>query len=708
MKAYLILVITIMAFCSLIGQADTLNLMEVSVTATRSDRLISSIPMPVSLINFNQIKGPGLIRLNDVLSEQTGIKIVPQINGLGNGVQLQGLNPDYTLILIDGEPLIGRYTGTLDLNRVATGNIKKIEIVKGPSSSLYGSDALAGVINIITDPALIKKLNISTRYSSRNTWDFNGMGNTTIGRLRMGFHLNHFRTDGYDLTPEVFGQTVSPFNNYTLSGKLIYQFNSNDELKFSYRKFNEFQSNKFQVVSGPDSIQVSGDGKVKDENIYFSYKKIINPRWNVSASNYISNYTTTTDLKEVENPDVRFYEDRFSQAFLRPEIIVGYQASIKHKFLLGSGYIYETVESSRYGDALKRMQSNYYSFLQYEFSKKKWDMTVGIRLDKNSNYSTQISPKLAGQYSISNSHQIKMSIGRGFKAPDFRQLYMNFRNDAASYSVFGTEVVGQELKELQRTGQLSEVYFNFEDAQKINAESSWAINLGSSHALNKNIKVDLNLFRNDLSDLIETIIVATTIQQKNIYSYMNLQKVFTQGVEANIKYVINTNCDISGGYQYLEAKDKMVLQRIKNGEVFGIDPVTSKTYRINKKDYIGLAGRSRHQFNIKFNYRIPILGIDAYSRLFYNSRFGINALNGNVSGISVPPSDLNSNGILDTRDNLVKDYFTLNISLRKNWNDKIVFQTGVENLFNYRYPMYIPNLIGRNIFINLQYNFIKS
>ncbi|MEY4930965.1 MAG: hypothetical protein RI909_1689, partial [Bacteroidota bacterium] len=124
----------------------TKQLEEIIVTATRNERTVGALPMPVSLIPKNQIKTMGSLRLNDVLTEQTGLVVVPQINAQGNGIQIQGFNPDYTLILIDGEPIIGRYTGSLELSRIAIGNIKQIEIVKGPSSSLYGSDALAGVI----------------------------------------------------------------------------------------------------------------------------------------------------------------------------------------------------------------------------------------------------------------------------------------------------------------------------------------------------------------------------------------------------------------------------------------------------------------------------------------------------------------------------------------------------------------------------------
>ncbi|MBK6817585.1 MAG: TonB-dependent receptor plug domain-containing protein [Saprospiraceae bacterium] len=110
----------------------------------------------------------GANRVQQVLSEQNGIQIVPQVNGLGSGIQLQGFNPDYTLILLDGEPLVGRNTGLLDLNRLSPNAVKQIEIVKGPSSSLYGSEALAGVVNIITEP-LRRTIKINHRTNNRTS-----------------------------------------------------------------------------------------------------------------------------------------------------------------------------------------------------------------------------------------------------------------------------------------------------------------------------------------------------------------------------------------------------------------------------------------------------------------------------------------------------------------------------------------------------------
>jgi outer membrane receptor for ferrienterochelin and colicins len=132
------------------------TLQEVIITATRTERQLASLPLPVQLISKAQIKQTGALKLNDILEEQTGLIIVPDFGGV-LGIQMQGLDAQYTLILIDGVPLVGRSAGTLDLSRVTVNNIKQIEIVKGASSSLYGSEALGGVINIITETPKNKK-----------------------------------------------------------------------------------------------------------------------------------------------------------------------------------------------------------------------------------------------------------------------------------------------------------------------------------------------------------------------------------------------------------------------------------------------------------------------------------------------------------------------------------------------------------------------
>ncbi|MGA1434708.1 MAG: TonB-dependent receptor plug domain-containing protein, partial [Candidatus Kapaibacteriota bacterium] len=120
---------------------------QVVVTGTRNEVLLKDSPVRVEVVDAKQTVSTAMVNLGDLLREQTGLLLT---NNVRTGVQMMGLGADYTQILIDGQPMIGRVAGVLDLSRISVGNIDRVEIVKGPMSSLYGSEALAGVINIIT------------------------------------------------------------------------------------------------------------------------------------------------------------------------------------------------------------------------------------------------------------------------------------------------------------------------------------------------------------------------------------------------------------------------------------------------------------------------------------------------------------------------------------------------------------------------------
>ena len=126
------------------------TLEKIIVTTTRTEKSIGDIPVPIQVITKKFIQQTGSQKLIDILQQQTGLVLADNPlgqalqgypNPFGSGIQLQGFDPAYTLILIDGEPLTGRNAGILNLGRIAVGNIKQIEIIKGPATSLYGSDA---------------------------------------------------------------------------------------------------------------------------------------------------------------------------------------------------------------------------------------------------------------------------------------------------------------------------------------------------------------------------------------------------------------------------------------------------------------------------------------------------------------------------------------------------------------------------------------
>lgn len=688
----------------------TKQLDEVIVTATRNERTMGALPMPVFLVPKAQIKTMGSLRLNDVLTEQTGLVVVPQVNGQGNGIQLQGFNPDYTLILIDGEPIVGRYTGSLELSRIAVGNIKQIEIVKGPSSSLYGSDALAGVINIITDrPKPGTNGNFSSRYGTNKTVDLSGDVSVTKGKLGVYVFGNRYSTDGYDLSPQNFGKTVSPFTNQTFNSKITYKIGPKTDFSLAGRYFKENQRFNFEVTSLSEQIKTSGIGEVNDWNINPVLTHRFSDNVKVIARFYTTHYQTETNLN-LDNDGSPYYHDDFAQTFTRPEVNGEYFINDKNIVTVGAGHIGESVKTSRYGDENGRSQWTNYGFFQYEWLPiDKFTLIAGGRFDSNSSYGSQFSPKLSTRYEVNKRLTLKASAGVGFKSPDFRQLYFNFSNSAAGgYSVLGTEIVKPRLAELESQGQLQTYLFDPSLVGKLQAERSVAVNIGGKLEIAPSVNLELNGFYNSVNNLIETQAVAITTTGQNIYTYRNIKRAYTSGLESNISYPFARYFTLSAGYQLLFAKDKDMAAEVKRGNVYYRDPTTLATKRLQAHEYYGLYNRSRHTGNIKLFYRHPVTKWEASARIIYRGKYGVGDIRGNIQGETIPPSDRNSNSILDVYDDFVNGYALVNVSVAKSLNCGIRFQVGVDNMFNYREPIYIPNLPGRLMYGSVSYNFSKN
>ena len=121
---------------------------EIVVTGTKTERRLKNTPVITEVITRSEIEATGAENIGEALEHRVGV--VVDRDAHGDGVQLQGLDSDYILILLDGEPQVGRIAGKLDLARISVENVERIEIVKGASSALFGSAAMGGVINVIT------------------------------------------------------------------------------------------------------------------------------------------------------------------------------------------------------------------------------------------------------------------------------------------------------------------------------------------------------------------------------------------------------------------------------------------------------------------------------------------------------------------------------------------------------------------------------
>ena len=167
------------------------------VTGSRTEQALSEAVVATDVVTREQIRSAGAEDASQVLETMSGVEIYRSFRGAA--VRMQGLDSEYVLVLIDGRRMIGRSDGVLDLSRIPAERIERIEVVKGAASALYGSDAIAGVINIITrQPEEPFSLETHASYGSRNTI----VGTTSVGLMRDkwsgGASLGWHSTDGYD------------------------------------------------------------------------------------------------------------------------------------------------------------------------------------------------------------------------------------------------------------------------------------------------------------------------------------------------------------------------------------------------------------------------------------------------------------------------------------------------------------------------------
>ena len=278
---------------------DTSTIGEVVVTATRTEKSIGDIPVPIQVVSKKFIQQTGSQKLIDILQQQTGLVLADNPlgqalqgypNPFGSGIQLQGLDPAYTLILLDGEPLTGRNAGVLNLGRIAVGNIRQIEIVKGPATSLYGSDALAGVINIITDKPTTDKATLQLHRSGNKTWGFSG-GKTFIGKkTSLQLFTNRYSSSGYDLDENIYGKTVDPYRNYSFAVKVFHDINKFTQLQSSARLFTQKQFNNYLVYTGAQPEAVEGSTNETDWSFNNQLQHSFSKKLKLVSRLYITGY----------------------------------------------------------------------------------------------------------------------------------------------------------------------------------------------------------------------------------------------------------------------------------------------------------------------------------------------------------------------------------------------------------------------------------
>lgn len=685
------------------AQSDTTQklgtLEEVVLTANKTATPLGNVAVPVQIIQQKTIQQNGNLRLKDILQEQAGLFIT---NGFGAGVQMQGLNPDYTLILLDGEPLVGRTAGVLDLNRISIGNIKKIEIVKGPSSSLYGSEAMAGVINIITEQGSGRNLEVGWRYGFGNpdkgwSWpigknvfaqnDLNIKGRFQYGKTGFQFSTDAYYVDGLSYRPYSTQRLPQPIWRVTQQFNTQTNLSKKTQLSFNLRYAYDYIKQEFAVNNNGNVSASFGNEINTDLNIIGNLSHIFKNKHKTQLKIYATHYNGKQQLSFTNKPDSQ-YIDQFNQQLFRIENHTDF-VSRKLKTSLGAGYTIDQANSTRYDNYNNRKSNSiFYGYAQSEW-KPLEQLTIigGVRYDHNQLFAGAFSPKLAARYNINHRVSLLGSVGRGFKAPDFRQLYLNFTNNAAGgYTVFGSVDAIKIINAMQSSGIIADIKPDFNLLSQLKPEFSTGINAGIDINIDKKWKSALNFFRNDISNLIDVRLVAIKTNGAQIFSYINIKKAYTQGLSLNLEGQINSKINISSGYQFLLSADKDELLQVSAGKIYTRN-ADGSSRPLQKKEYAGLPNRSKHMASVRISYETSKKTY-ANLRLNYRSRWYV--------------ADTDGNGVYNLQDESASGFITINIAGGMNLTEKTTIYGGMDNITNYGDFNYLPNLQGRNIYAGIK------
>ena len=657
----------------------------VVVTATRAERPADDVGVPVSVIGQREIEAQGAARATDLLADQPGLTIN---NDHGSGLQLRGLGPEYTLILVDGEPIVGRTAGTLDLDRLTTANVERVEIVRGPTSSLYGSDALAGVVNLITQrPEEGVGAEVRSRYGTHGTVDLSARLEGAEGPWQGSVFVNRYRMGGYDLSPDVLAPTRPGYTDYTAQARGQYEASSNTTLSLRGRLATQSQDYAVDIDgNGPSPVRHTQQNERLDWNGTAEVKQRMGAGWSVTGTLYGSGYHTDQSLRQAQNGTTRS-QSTLDQQYGTAEAVLRGTLGAHHLLTVGVGGTVDRIDADR----KTGRRTGGFGFVQDEWSPLgTLDLTGSLRFDANSDYASRLSPKLALRYAPLDRLSLRASVGSGYKAPAFRQLYLDFTNPQAGYSVFGVTEVQEGLQRFQEQGQIEE-QFRSVDAlgNPLSPETSWAFNAGLTATVWDGATLRLDAYHNEVSNLIDTEPVARKTNGQSVFTYVNRNEVFTRGVEARLTLRPLRRLHVELGYDYLEAKDRQVLEQLENGEIYRRED--GRDVQVSTDEYAGLPGRPTHSGTAQLRYTVQPLDLTASVRGTLRSQAGY--------------ADLDGNGIIDADREYVEARTLWDVTLSKTLLDDYTLRIGGENLLDYTNPSRVSSLSGRTWFVELQAQF---
>lgn len=518
--------------CSLEKSNSTLG--EVVVTGTGTAHHLKSAPVQTELIDRKLIDRIAATNFNDLmLNVSPSFDFSPGV--MGPFMQLNGLGNDYILVMVDGKRLYGDIGGQTDLSRINPDNVERIEVVKGASSALYGSEAIAGVVNIITKESKRQAAAvISNRYGSYGEWIQHSGLDLNFGRFSSTTSFDRKTTEGWKLSDyELDGEELVATDAMAQNASTDFTFNQ----KFSYdltRQLNVYiQGSKYRHdVQRPQSVGAYGyfydDFSYTAGGEYLLGKgSTLTLDWNYDNFNYYYKYNQVSG--DYSDGDKEKQTEQWRNALNLKGI---FKLSQNHQLSVGGEYVNEELESE---GRLLGEKADAYTLALYAQDEmkiiKNLSMVLGARYVYHKEFGNAFTPKASVLYKLKDFN-VRGTYARGFKAPTLKELYYHYEKRGFLY--------------LGNPG--------------LDPQTSNYYALSAEYIIN-GLSFSVTGYQNDVDDLIDYQTVETSEEDaangiKTTRKHYNISKAGTKGIDFLVNASLGAGFSFGGGYSYVDSKNK--------------------------------------------------------------------------------------------------------------------------------------------------------
>jgi len=517
-----------LATTSAFGQAapDPATVSPVVVTATRIPTPKVKVANSITVITAKDIALKQQQSLPDVLADAPGLNVV-QTGGPGGltSVYLRGTNSNHVKVLVDGIDVSdpSSSNGVFDFGQFLTPDIDRVEILRGPQSGLYGSDAIGGVINVITKSGNgPPHLDVGLEGGSFDTFNQNAAVSGSTGRFHYVANIEHFHSGATPVTPL---DLLAPgerrnddlYDNVTASTKLGYDVTDNFDLGLVARFTDSHlrDTGDDDVFFGyPDPVQST----THDQQFYgraSGHLSLFDGRFEQTLGIAYSNLESTDGTPNFGTS--LFYGNR---------VMVVWHGYIKfddtETLVLGAEH--QRDEITQPTSAGTSLDSGYIELQSNPF--RNFNDTISARYDSNSRFGGQATYRIAPTYFIETTGtKLSLSVGTGFKAPTLSEMFQNY----PSFGFFGNP--------------------------NLTPEKSVGFDAGfEQHLLGERLQFGATYFYNHITDLIDDNATFT--------SYINIGKAHTDGVESFVLVKPVSTVSLRADYTYTDAQDDILHQEL--------------------------------------------------------------------------------------------------------------------------------------------------